>query len=81
MVGTSGSAPTRLDAVTPSARTLPVLMCPIEPGKLSNNICDRGFDEKNDALQKLAVLIAQIVNPPDKSNVVDIEAARSAHQL
>ena len=56
-------------------------MCPIEPGKLSNNICDRGFDEKNDALQKLAVLIAQIVNPPDKSNVVDIEAARSAHQL
>src|SRR5215813_8440385 len=32
MVGTSGIAATRFGAVTPSARTLPVLMCPIEPG-------------------------------------------------
>src|SRR6516164_10913308 len=34
MAGTSGSAATRLDAVTPSARTLPVLMWPIEPGNV-----------------------------------------------
>src|SRR6516162_5274436 len=39
MVGTSGSEGTRFDAVTPSARTLPVRMCPIEPGRLSNSTC------------------------------------------
>ena len=39
MAGTSGSAATRLGAVTPSARSLPDLMWPIEPGRLSNTDC------------------------------------------
>jgi integrase len=30
------------------------------------------FDEKSEALQKLATVIEQIINPPDKSNVVSI---------
>ena len=34
------------------------------------------FDEKADALQRLATLVEQIVNPPDKSNVVDLAARR-----
>ena len=38
-VGTSGIESTRFDAVTPRARTLPVLMCPIGPGRLSNSTC------------------------------------------
>jgi integrase len=34
------------------------------------------LDEKSDALLKLATLIEQIINPPDKSNVVDLAARR-----
>jgi integrase len=34
------------------------------------------FDEKSDALQRLATLIEQIINPPDTDNVVDLAARR-----
>jgi len=33
-------------------------------------------DEKADALNRLATLIETILNPPDKSNVVDLVAHR-----
>jgi integrase len=34
------------------------------------------FDEKSDALQRLATLIEQIINPPDTDNVVELKAHR-----
>jgi len=34
------------------------------------------FDEKADPLEKLAILLNGIVNPPDKTNVVEITARR-----
>ena len=34
------------------------------------------FNEKSEALQKLATLIEQIINPPDKRNVVELNAHR-----
>ena len=34
------------------------------------------FDEKADALARLATVIEQIINPPDKTNVVELNARR-----
>jgi hypothetical protein len=34
------------------------------------------FEEKADALERLARLVETILNPPDKSNVVDLAARR-----
>jgi hypothetical protein len=34
------------------------------------------FEEKADALQRLATLVETILNPPDKTNVVDLAARR-----
>ena len=34
------------------------------------------FDEKADALARLATLVETILNPPDKTNVVDLAARR-----
>jgi hypothetical protein len=33
-------------------------------------------EEKADALQRLATLVETILNPPDNTNVVDLEARR-----
>jgi len=34
------------------------------------------FEEKADALARLAMLVETILNPPDKTNVVDLAARR-----
>ena len=34
------------------------------------------FEEKADALARLATLVETILNPPDKTNVVDLAARR-----
>jgi hypothetical protein len=34
------------------------------------------FDEKADALARLATLVETILNPPDKTNVVELKAHR-----